>query len=70
MSSATLQKGMKLVINPLGLISHSSLRGVIDGVTFFGRKKCIKKGTNDPNAETTNKVRFTLLSYIAAETDC
>ncbi len=47
---------MKLTINPLGLVSETPLRGVVDGITYFGRKKSIKKGTNDPNAETTNQV--------------
>lgn len=28
---------------------------MIDGIVYFGRKKSIKKGTNDPNAETTAK---------------
>ena len=46
---------MKIVINALGLVSHTTLRGYNDGVTYFGRKKSIKNGTNDPNAETTAK---------------
>jgi hypothetical protein len=47
---------MQLVINPLGLVSETPFRGVVDGITYFGRKKSIKRGTNDPNAETTNQV--------------
>ncbi len=56
MSSATLTKGLKIVINAIGLTSHSSFRDQSDGVTYFGRKKCIKHPTNDPDSETTTKV--------------
>lgn len=55
MSSATLQKNLKIVISAVGLTSHVSKRGVIDGIVFFGRKKSAKIGLNDPNAETTSK---------------
>lgn len=47
MSSATLQKGMKIIINALGLISHAPYRGANDGITYFGRKKSIKKVNAD-----------------------
>lgn len=61
MSSATLQKGLKIVINAAGLVSHTSKRNMIDGFVYFGRKKAIKKGTHDPNAETTAQpVIFTI----------
>ena len=57
MSSATLQKGMKIILNALGLMSHTSKRGCSDGITFFGRKKNIKKVNNDPNStESTTSV--------------
>ena len=46
---------MKVVINALGLVSHTSQRDGIDGIVYFGRKKSVKKGTNDPNAETTTR---------------
>jgi hypothetical protein len=55
MSSATLQKSLKIVIGATGLTSHVSKRGIIDGIVFFGRKKSAKIGMNDPNAETTSK---------------
>lgn len=52
-SSATLEKGHKIVIGPCGLESGSepSQRdgGQSDGVTYFGRKKSMKKTVNDPN---------------------
>lgn len=48
---------MKIVINPLGLSSHSSYRGAQDGTTYFGRKKNIKKVNNtDHDHESTTKV--------------
>lgn len=46
---------MKIEINALGISSHPSKRGIIDGIVYFGRKKSVKKGTHDPNAETTAK---------------
>jgi hypothetical protein len=61
MSSATLQKGMKIVLNALGLVSHNSMRGVNEGITYFGRKKNIKKANGDPNStESTTKVLIML----------
>lgn len=48
---------MKIVINAFGLESHSSFRGAQDGVTYFGRKKNIKKVNNtDHDHESTTKV--------------
>lgn len=41
-------------MNALGLMNVQSFRGEADGITYFGRKKSIKKGINDPNAESTN----------------
>ena len=46
---------MLINIDATGIISQESKRAVIDGVVFFGRKKSIRKGTHDPNAETTTK---------------
>jgi hypothetical protein len=46
---------LKIVIGATGLASHISKRGIVDGIVYFGRKKSIKKGTHDPNAETTAK---------------
>ncbi len=56
-SSATLDKGQKIIIGPLGLEGENqSYRegGQSDGITYFGRKKSVKKAVNDPNSiETT-----------------
>ena len=55
-SSATLQKNMKIVINAQGLANFPALRGAQDGYTFFGRKKNIKKVNNvDHDHESTTK---------------
>lgn len=56
-------------MNALGLINVQSFRGEADGVTYFGRKKSIKKGINDPNAESTN-LEVTIHNYNLIETDC
>lgn len=66
MSSATLQKGMKVDINACGIASQTSKRGIIDGIVYFGRKTSIKKGSVDPNAETTNQPvkRETMLTLL------
>ena len=46
---------MKVDINACGIASQTSKRGIIDGIVYFGRKTSIKKGSVDPNAETTNQ---------------
>lgn len=63
---------MKIVINAIGLISHSSLRAGDDGVTYFGRKKNIKKVNNsDHNHESTTIVRnFKKVLNYCLETSC
>jgi len=52
-----LEKGQKITIGPCGLEgeNHSQREGgQSDGVTYFGRKKSVKKVVNDPNQiETT-----------------
>lgn len=57
LSSATLEKGQRIVIGPQGLEGENSSSrdgGQLDGVTYFGRKKSIKKVVNDPSQiETT-----------------
>ena len=51
---------MKILINPLGLVSHTSLRDAQDGFTYFGRKKNVKKPVQDQgqeeNVEVTNPI--------------
>ena len=64
-SSATLLKGMRIVINGFGLVSHTSFRGANDGITYFGRKKNVKKTNNsDHNHESTTKVTTFLIYNI------
>ena len=57
LSSATLEKGQRIVIGPQGLEGENTSSrdgGQLDGVTYFGRKKSIKKVVNDPSQiETT-----------------
>jgi hypothetical protein len=59
-SSATLEKGLKIIIGPWGLEApYQSMRdgGQGDGFVYFGRKKSIKKLANDPSQiETTTTV--------------
>lgn len=43
------------MINPLGLQSHQTQRNGEDGITYFGRKKYVKKNNNDMNAESTTQ---------------
>ena len=43
LSSAFLDKGEVIYINPLGLENKKSLRAAEDGFTYFGCKKSIKK---------------------------
>ena len=57
LSSATLEKGQRIVVGPQGLEGDNISQregGQLDGVTYFGRKKSVKKIANDPNSiETT-----------------
>ena len=46
------------MINASGLMNHNPLRGAYDGVTYFGRKKYVKKVNSDLNTESTTTVRF------------
>ena len=60
MSSATLEKGMRVIIGPCGLegpVQSQREGAAADGVTYFGRKKSIKKNANDPSQiESTTTV--------------
>ena len=47
-SSAFLEKGDIVVINALGLENFESKRGNLDGFTYFGCKKSIKKLVKQP----------------------
>jgi len=56
LSSATLEKGMEIVINAMGIDSHVSKRGEQDGYSYFGCKKNVKKSRTDLNSEHTTQV--------------
>lgn len=67
-SSATLEKGLKIVIGPCGLEgAHHSFRdgGQQDGITFFGRKKSIKKVANmTQSVENTTMVIIDFVRFL------
>lgn len=56
LSSAFLEKGEILLINPLGLEGDLSFRKAYDGFTYFGCKKSIKKSIR--NQATNGKLTF------------
>ncbi|CDW75623.1 UNKNOWN [Stylonychia lemnae] len=56
LSSAFLEKGEVLYLNPLGLEENRSLRKVSDGFTYFGCKKAIRKTPKVINSQNQIKV--------------
>ena len=66
-SSATLDKGQRILIGPCGLEGENhSLRegGQLDGITYFGRKKSIKKAVNDPASIETTTIKEIVNDFI------
>jgi hypothetical protein len=64
-SSATLEKGMRVVIGPCGLESPLVSQregGQSDGITYFGRKKSVKKDANDPSQIESNTTVIIILN--------
>lgn len=49
MSSASLEKGEVLIINTMGLELNKSERKALDGFTYFGCKKSVKKPIKSTN---------------------
>jgi hypothetical protein len=50
LSSAFLEKGEVLTINVLGLEGEKSKRQALDGFTYFGCKKSIRRGYKSASA--------------------
>jgi len=63
LSSAFLEKGEILIINPLGLDGGKSLRTIQDGFTYFGCKKSIKKYSKMGNMQKSESKIKIFKSY-------